>query len=183
MRKIETILACVDFSEYATMTLDYAVALAKGTDRKIIVFHVVNKRDFEGVQKISNYLPYTTPETEKAQAKSSGAESPVNYLPYNLVVEDYINTLTKDKMEKLERLLEDNYKNEKSMMQIKMDTGVPYECILNAIQTEDADLVVMANKGRGDVARILFGSAAEKVFRHSPVPVLSVRDKKKFKRQ
>jgi len=29
-------------------------------------------------------------------------------------------------------------------------------------------IIKMANKGRGNLSRVLFGSAAEKVFRHSP---------------
>ena len=41
--------------------------------------------------------------------------------------------------------------------------------------------IKMANKGRGNLSRVLFGSAAEKVFRHSPVSVVSVRNKDTFK--
>ncbi|MFU8770301.1 MAG: universal stress protein, partial [Desulfotignum sp.] len=55
------------------------------------------------------------------------------------------------------------------------------ECILKTADAEDVDLIVIANKGRGNLARVLFGSAAEKVFRHSKVPVVCVRDPEKFK--
>ena len=77
----------------------------------------------------------------------------------------------------------DHFFDEKSKLTTKIDTGVPFECILQAIETEGIDLVVMANKGRSNIARVLFGTAAEKVFRHSPVPVVSVRDRERFTRQ
>ncbi|HKK00421.1 MAG TPA: universal stress protein [Desulfotignum sp.] len=41
-------------------------------------------------------------------------------------------------------------------------------------------IIKMANKGRGNLSRVLFGSAAEKVLRHSPVPVVSVRNTDTF---
>jgi len=67
-------------------------------------------------------------------------------------------------------------------MSIKIEEGIPSEQILKTVETEGIDLIVMANKGRGNISRTLFGSVAEKVFRHSSVPVVSVRDRKKFKR-
>jgi nucleotide-binding universal stress UspA family protein len=39
----------------------------------------------------------------------------------------------------------------------------------------NADLVVMATEGRTGLSHLLIGSVAEKVVRHSPVPVLTVR--------
>jgi nucleotide-binding universal stress UspA family protein len=39
----------------------------------------------------------------------------------------------------------------------------------------DADLIVMATEGRTGLAHLLIGSVAEKVVRHSPIPVLTVR--------
>lgn len=53
----------------------------------------------------------------------------------------------------------------------------PAECIIDAATNEDVDLVVMSSHGRGGVARWTFGSVADKVSRHSPCPVLLVRQK------
>ena len=40
---------------------------------------------------------------------------------------------------------------------------------------KNADLIVMATEGRTGLSHLLIGSVAEKVVRHSPVPVLTVR--------
>jgi nucleotide-binding universal stress UspA family protein len=45
MKKIEKILACVDFSQYTRMTLESALAIARGTQAQIVVFNVINQRD------------------------------------------------------------------------------------------------------------------------------------------
>jgi nucleotide-binding universal stress UspA family protein len=51
--------------------------------------------------------------------------------------------------------------------------GDPATRILAA--AKDADCIVMATEGRTGLAHLLIGSVAEKVVRHSPVPVLTVR--------
>lgn len=50
----------------------------------------------------------------------------------------------------------------------------PAQAILDAIDRYDIDLVVMATHGRSGVGRMIYGSVADEVLRHAPVPVLLV---------
>jgi nucleotide-binding universal stress UspA family protein len=54
-------------------------------------------------------------------------------------------------------------------------TGLPYEQILKAIKTEAVDIVFIGTKGRSSLAGVLFGSTAEKVFRHVGCTGVSMR--------
>ena len=51
--------------------------------------------------------------------------------------------------------------------------GEPYRCIIAAAR--DADSIVLGTLGRSGLSHLLIGSVAEKVVRHAPVPVLTVR--------
>jgi nucleotide-binding universal stress UspA family protein len=51
--------------------------------------------------------------------------------------------------------------------------GSPFERILDAARR--ADSIVMSTVGRTGIPRLLLGSVAERVVRHSPVPVLTIR--------
>ncbi|UQA58965.1 universal stress protein [Polyangium aurulentum] len=53
--------------------------------------------------------------------------------------------------------------------------GLPWDKVI-AVATEiSADLIVMGTHGRSGIKRALLGSVAEKVVRHSPLPVLTIR--------
>lgn len=52
--------------------------------------------------------------------------------------------------------------------------GYPAEEIIKYSQTQGVDLIVIGTHGRKGLERIIFGSVAEHVVKHSPVPVLTV---------
>lgn len=159
-RKINKILACVDFSDYTMMVLDYAVALASASDMQIVVLNVINQRDINGIRMAVGYFP---------------AQGPVM-----LSVEDCVEDWKKDRHTQLKHLVKEHFFDDKFKMQLMVDTGIPYDRILKTAESENIDVIVIANKGRGNLSRVLFGSAAEKVFRHAKVPVMCVRDPEKF---
>ncbi len=159
MQKIKKILACIDFSDYSMMTLKYAVELARNENRNLIIYNIINIREVEGLETLGTYFSN------------------------KIDMEDYITDLKKERRAMIKDIIKKFFLKEKQMMSVKVDTGIPFECILKTAETEKVDLIVMGNKGRGNIAKVLFGSAAEKVFRHSPVPVVSVRDKMNFKRR
>lgn len=53
--------------------------------------------------------------------------------------------------------------------------GVPDVEIVHAAKDLGADLIVVGTHGRTGLPHMLIGSVAERVVRHSPVPVLTVR--------
>ena len=56
----------------------------------------------------------------------------------------------------------------------KVVVGDPHQCIIAAAVGMDA--IVMSTAGRTGLSHLLIGSVAEKVVRHSPIPVVTLRD-------
>jgi nucleotide-binding universal stress UspA family protein len=55
-------------------------------------------------------------------------------------------------------------------------SGIPASRILDVAQEQQADMIVMRSHGYTGAKRWMMGSVAQKVARHSPIPVLIVRD-------
>ena len=58
-------------------------------------------------------------------------------------------------------------------IETKVVVGDPYQRIVAAARGNDA--IVMSTAGRTGLSHLLIGSVAEKVVRHSPIPVLTLR--------
>jgi nucleotide-binding universal stress UspA family protein len=159
MKKIRKILVCIDLSDYSKLTMEYADQLSGGLESKIVVLNVINVRDIEAVKMASEYYP-------------EGAN-----------IELYVENKKAERHQLVRELIQDLFAAGTEEIEIFITTGTPFEEILNVIESENIDLVVMGNKGRSNLARTLFGTTAEKVFRHSPVPVVSIRDRSKMTRK
>jgi nucleotide-binding universal stress UspA family protein len=55
--------------------------------------------------------------------------------------------------------------------------GRPYAQIIEAAQSKNADLIVIATHGYTGLKHVLLGSTAERVVRHATCPVLTVRER------
>jgi nucleotide-binding universal stress UspA family protein len=151
MKLVEKIMVAIDFSDYSKTTLKYAGALAQALGAPMVVVNVINQRDLDAIQKV---------ETEGV----------------GISVKGYIAAQKEDRTAKTERLLKEAG-CEGLQVERVFRIGVPWVELLETVKKVKADLVIMGAKGRTNIANALFGSTAEKVFRRSPVPVLSVRGK------
>jgi nucleotide-binding universal stress UspA family protein len=151
MSKTKKIMVAVDFSEFSPKITAHAAQLAEDLGAELIFVNVINQRDIDMVKQVTLY-------TDK------------------ITVKDYINGLIDDRNEQMQQLLtETNCNRIPNRFLIKK--GVPFMKLVDTAKEEKVDMVVMGTKGRGNVAGILFGSQAEKMFRHCPVPLLSIRER------
>ena len=151
MKQINKILVAIDLSNYSTQTMQYSAELANELNAKLIVVNVINQRDVEAIKRVA----------------LEGA---------NISVGDYLANQEKERMELIENLIEETKCSHLSIRKV-VCMGVPFQKLINTVKDEGADLVVMGAKGRSNLANVLFGSTAEKMFRHCPVPLLSIRNR------
>jgi len=158
MKGISKVMACIDLSDYSRLTIEYMLAIIAGTKAEILLYHVINKKDIDYLNESSQHF--------------SGK--------FN--VDTYIKRVTAERHQLIRTLLETHFPADMATMDILIHVGVPFDAILKTIEAEKVDFVVIASKGKSNLRGTLFGSNAEKVFRHATVPVLSVRNRERFSR-
>ncbi|WP_320044072.1 universal stress protein [uncultured Desulfobacter sp.] len=158
MTDIKTIMACIDLSDYSPMTLGYALDLAEQGDLKVTICSIVPLRDVNPAFMAG--MMYPCREDTK----------------------EYLDALKKNRIDQINKLIMERFAKFSNETDIRITTGYPADGIIEMVDKIGPDLVVMANKGRSNLSRFMFGSTAEYVFRHTPTPLLSVRDKHIFKR-
>ena len=120
-------------------------------------------------------------ESEPPDALETGLSADIDMIKQvaahtdKISVKEYVDGLKEERTEKYQALL-----NESNCTQVPnrfiIKTGIPFEVLCRTSEEEKVDMVVMGTKGRSNIAGILFGSQAEKMFRHCPVPLLSIRE-------
>jgi nucleotide-binding universal stress UspA family protein len=149
MKKINKIMVACDFSEYSIEALKYAVELAEDLKADIIITNVINEKDVNSVRMAAMY---------------SGAISEEEFIKYK----------KESRLQRIDKLIEEISPGHLPIKKL-FKIGIPFRELIQAVKDEGADLVVMGPKGRSNLDDILFGSTAEKMFRHCPVPLLSIR--------
>ncbi len=145
--ELRNIMAAVDFSPWTEHILARAGWIAKITGAKLHVVHCIGTKELAWIK--SHYIPENTFSEEE-------------FLP-------------KAKQQRKNRL-EDHIKaagiEDLAGIDITIDSGDPCEQILNAAKNLRADALVLGPLGHSRSVKFVLGSTIEKIFRHSPVPVL-----------
>lgn len=147
---IARILVPIDFSECSGAAFTTAVELAGKLGAKITLLHVWD-------------IPFLWPSVGDTMV-TVPAEEPMTVA----------QLVKKRAHEELQRFLAD-YAHAGVEVTSRLEMGDPMQTICSVAQDGTHDLVVMGTHGRTGFSRVLAGSVAENVVRHSPVPVLTVR--------
>jgi nucleotide-binding universal stress UspA family protein len=152
MDAMKQILVAVGFTEYSEGLLKYAAQFAEILNAELVVASIVNSRDVEAVGTIAA-------------------------MGYDVDSEHYVAGIKEERRQMLDEILKKiSFPAEKIRSIFKI--GNPTEELLKIAVNENVDLIIMGIKGRSNLEHVLVGSVAEKVFRRSPVPILSYRDEK-----
>ena len=145
----KVVAAAIDFSDYSEITFAHAVEQARNHGSELVILNVINDRGLDELDRLT------------AQGYDLGGKA------------GYIQRVEAERRE----ILEKDYIPATQGLKVKVvfTVGHPHDELLKLLKSEGVSLLVMGTKGRSNLAGALFGSTAEKVFRHAPCPVLSVR--------
>ena len=149
MKTLNKIMVAVDFSEYSLSAVHYAVHLAEDVGADLLLVNVINQRDLDMMKKVAKEAPKFSFET-------------------------HLEEMRKDREDGFQQLIKDAG-GEGVKVRSVLRIGVPYQELLNVIEDKKPDLLIMATKGRSNLVDTIIGSCAQKMFRRSPIPVLSIR--------
>ena len=153
MKLFRQILVACDLSKFTPQVLDYAVALAQKTGARMILANIINPRDTDAIaQAIHKTL----------------------LVQKDAAPEAFIHQHKLEREARLKRLIDESGRPGLFVKTI-VRTGEPFQELINITASEHTELVVMGTRGRSNLQSVLLGATAEKMFRHCPVPLLSVR--------
>jgi nucleotide-binding universal stress UspA family protein len=142
--RIQSILATTDFSKESLSGVRYAVALAEKVGAAVALLHVVE---------------FPTPP----------AMPGMRTVTRSLQDSKFVNR----PRARLKTLAKRESKDDLNVTPI-LHSGNSFYGIITTARERATDLIVLATHGYSGVKRVLLGSTAERVVRHSPCPVLTV---------
>lgn len=147
----QNILVATDFSEASDLSLRAAAMLAKQFQSKVTVVHVFDP----------------TPLAPIATRAMSG--------PDQLADKEHIEAAIH---ERLESIREEIFADIGDVKAVLVMASSPANAICDYAAKEGVDLIVLSTHGRTGLDHLLIGSVAERVVRHAPCPVLTLRSKR-----
>jgi len=155
MTECKKILVALGVTDYSKGIFNYALKLATALDAELIVANIINVRDVEAVSSIVS-------------------------MGYEVDGDHYVEGVKQERKIFIDNIINKSNPADfpKDKIKIIIKVGNPIEKLLKLIIEENADMIVMGPKGRTDLEHVIVGSVAAKLFRRSPVTVVSYKDEK-----
>jgi nucleotide-binding universal stress UspA family protein len=157
------ILVPTDFSTAAHQALRYAVEEAMQHQAKLTLLHVLHHQPATDV-----YYVRGAPEGPRGFGDFGSALPTTPPSAPQTVLRDY----HEEALTQLRDLVPAAFSGS---WEAQVATGDPADAIVREATQLGVDLIVMGTHGRTGLQHVLLGSVAEKVVRHAPCPVLTVR--------
>src|SRR5262249_13531113 len=158
------ILVPTDFSPAAHRALGYALEEATLHRAKLTLLHVLQHHSTTEV-----YYVKDAPQSSTSYVGEFGEKLPsFPTYPPQTVRYDY----NEGGLEHLPDLVPASFTG---AWDVQVTAGDPADGIVRLAEELAVDLIVMATHGRTSLPHFLLGSVAEKVIRHAPCPVLTIR--------
>ena len=142
------LMAAVDLSDYSATIVRYSVWLTMRLDADLVLVNVINQRDLDLVQRtMTGYETFSFP--------------------------NYLTEQVKDRETKMKAIIESVYPDMVDCSYL-VQAGIPYRELLTAIESEKPGMIVVGTKGRSNLADVVVGSTARKLYRRSPIPLLTI---------
>jgi len=148
--KIKRVLVPIDFSKQSLKALDYGADFAKSLGAELVTLFVIEP------------IYYAVPDLAGAAAGVAGG---------------LLDEQRKSGQQQLERL-QARYAKRRIKLRALVQTGTPYQAIVDTAKSIKADLIVLSTHGRTGFSHLLMGSVAERVVRTAECPVLTLRAKR-----
>jgi universal stress protein A len=146
---LKNILVATDFSEPSAVALAYGRDLARSYGATLHVLHIVEDVMMRYTPEVAFAVPDLQRDLEKAARRDLDAS-----------------------------ITDDDRRTLKIVTHVQTSFNVPGG-INEYAKAHAIDLIVVGTHGRGAVKQLLLGSAAERVVRSAPCPVLAVRAKER----
>jgi len=144
---LDHILIPTDFSACADHALTHAVDLAERFGARLHLLHVVNELDPDW---------YGITDAQKRAVK----------------LRDQIEA---EARERLQALSPEDERDIETTVSLQLSFDVA-DSINEYVEEREVDLVVMGTHGRKGLDRLMLGNVADKIIRHAPCPVMTVRE-------